>query len=62
MGGGRNWEPRSGGLKDVAQAMEEAVPEQEVGKINVTEETIMEVLKKKKTGLPLVQIRYATTG
>ena len=41
--------PEAEWLKDVAQAMEEAVPEQEVGKINVTEETITEVLKKKKS-------------
>ena len=40
--------PEAEWLKDVAQAMEEAVPEQEVGKINITEETITEVLKKKK--------------
>ena len=49
--------PEEEWLKDVAQAMEEAVPEQEVGKINITEETITEVLKK-RTGLPLVQMGY----
>ena len=44
MGGGRKWEPRSG----MAQAMEEVVPEPEVGEIKITEETITKALKKKK--------------
>ena len=38
------WNPESEWLKDEAQAMEEAVSEQEVGEINITDETITEVL------------------
>ena len=35
--GGMKWQPRSEWLNDVARVMEEAVPEQEVGEINITE-------------------------
>ena len=56
--------PEAEWLNDVAQAMEEAVPEQEVGEINITEETItkLKAIKRKRIGLPLVQMGYATTG
>ena len=58
-----NGNPDAEWLKDVAQAMEGAMFEQEVGEINITEETITKALKKKKrTGLPLVQMGYANTG
>ena len=42
--------PEAEWLNDVAQAMEEAVPEQEVGEINITEETItkLKAIKKEK--------------
>ena len=42
------WNPEAEWLKDEARAMEEAVSEQEVEEINITDETITEVLKKQK--------------
>ena len=47
-----NGNPDAEWLKDVAQAMEGAMFEQEVGEINITEETITKALKKKELVCP----------
>ena len=49
-----NGNPEAEWLNDVAQAMEGAVPEQEVGEINITWEAITKALEKKENWSALV--------